>query len=144
LDFVDREMSRCKRHGRPLSVVLIDVDHFKAVNDKYGHLTGDFALRELAALLRSRIRRDECFAHYGGEEFCIVLPEATREDAIRRADELRAACELHSFDFGGRVIPTTFSAGVGDFSNQETPVALLERADRQLYEAKRAGRNRVH
>ena len=143
VDFIGREMARCSRHGRPLSLVLLDIDRFKAVNDTYGHLAGDFVLRELASLLRPRVRREECLARYGGEEFCIVLPEAGRDSALRRADELRRACAEHEFEFDDERISVTFSGGVAEQHNELNALELLKHADARLYQAKRTGRNRV-
>ena len=143
VDFIEREMARCSRHRRSLSLVLIDVDHFKAVNDTHGHLAGDFVLRELAAVLRTRVRREECLARYGGEEFCIVLPEAARDAAVQRADELRTVCQEHAFDFDGTRIPVSFSGGVAELGQELNALELLKHADERLYQAKRAGRNRI-
>jgi len=143
VEFLEREMARAARHCRPLSVLLLDIDHFKQVNDRHGHLGGDFVLRELAAILRARTRREECLARYGGEELCFVFPEATRDDALRRGDELRGLCERHAFVYDGPRIPLTFSAGVAEMGAQGVPLDLRKAADEKLYEAKRSGRNRV-
>jgi len=143
LEFLEREMARGIRHRRPLSVLLLDIDHFKQVNDRHGHLGGDFVLRELAAVLRARTRREECLARYGGEELCFVFPEAARDDALRRGDELRRVCESHSFVYDGARIPVTFSAGVAEMATHSVPLELLKAADERLYEAKGNGRNRV-
>jgi two-component system cell cycle response regulator len=127
----------------PPPLVLFDVDHFKAVNDTHGHLACDFVLRELAAVLRTRVRWEECLARYGGEEFCIVLPEAGRDAALQRADELRTVCQEHAFDFDGTRIPVSFSGGVAELSQELNALELLKHADERLYQAKRAGRNRI-
>ncbi len=142
-EFLEREMARAVRHRRPLSVLLLDIDHFKQVNDQHGHLCGDFVLRELGAILRARTRREECLARYGGEELCFVFPEATRDDALRRGDELRGLCESHVFVYDGARIPVTFSAGVAEMATQGVPLELLRAADERLYEAKGNGRNCV-
>ena len=143
LEFLEREMARGIRHRRPVSVLLLDIDHFKQVNDQHGHLGGDFVLRELSAILRARTRREECLARYGGEELCFVFPEATRDDALRRGDVLRVVCESHVFVYEGARIPVTFSAGVAEMATQGVPLELLKAADDRLYEAKGNGRNRV-
>src|SRR3954471_12699603 len=143
LQFLEREIARATRHRRPLAVLLIDIDHFKDVNDRHGHLAGDFVLRELAAILRVRTRREECLARYGGEELCLVLPEATREDATRRGDELRRICESHEFVFDDARIPVTFSGGVAAMTAGMGPNDLVRTADERLYAAKRGGRNRI-
>jgi len=143
LEFLERETARAVRHRRPLSVLLLDIDHFKRVNDQHGHLGGDFVLRELGAILRARTRREECLARYGGEELCFVFPEAARDDALRRGDELRRLCESHVFVYDGARIPVTFSAGVAEMATHSVPLELLKAADERLYEAKGNGRNRV-
>ncbi|MGZ6141781.1 MAG: diguanylate cyclase [Myxococcales bacterium] len=144
LEFLDREMARCLRHGRALSLVLFDIDHFKKINDSYGHLAGDYVLRELASALKSRIRKEECFARYGGEEFCLVLPETGHENTVFLADKLRKIIAQHQFVFEGKHIPVTFSAGVADLEgSHENALAFIKAADARLYEAKRQGRNRV-
>jgi two-component system cell cycle response regulator len=144
IEFVEREMARCSRHGRALSLVLFDIDHFKKINDTYGHLAGDYVLRELAAALKSRIRKEECFARYGGEEFCLVLPETGHENTVYLADKLRKIIEQHHFVFEGKRIPVTFSAGVADLeAAHDSALAFIKTADARLYEAKHAGRNQV-
>src|SRR5246127_2608966 len=95
LEFLDRELARSARYGRPLSLVLFDIDHFKTINDTFGHLGGDFTLRELAAVVKAGIRKEELFARYGGEEFVIVLPETTREGAVIGAERIRSLVETH-------------------------------------------------
>src|SRR3954467_1388848 len=135
LRFLEREVILDTRYRRPLAVLLIDIDHFKDVNDQYGHLAGDLVLRELAAILRARTRREECLARYGGEELCLILPEATHEDAIRRGDDLRRVCEGHEFVFEGVRIPVTFSGGMAAMSDGDAAVDLLKAADERLYAA---------
>ncbi len=144
LEFLDREISRCGRHGRPLSVVLFDVDFFKRINDGFGHLAGDFVLRELCALVRPQVRREECFARYGGEEFVLALPETGLEKAVVVADKLRGQIEAHAFVFEERPIRVTLSGGVAALlPAHDGPLAFLRAADERLYEAKRTGRNRI-
>jgi len=144
LEFLDREMARCNRHERPLSVLLFDLDHFKNVNDTYGHLAGDYVLREMAAALKPRIRREECFARYGGEEFALVLPESNLETALFVGEKLRKLVEEHEFVFEQKRMPVTFSGGVAEMKKEhDNPLAFLKTADEQLYAAKKAGRNRV-
>ena len=144
LEFLEREMARAQRHQRSLSLVLFDIDHFKKINDTYGHLAGDYVLRELASALKSRIRKEECFARYGGEEFALVLPETGHENTVFLADKLRKIIEQHQFVFEGKRIGVTFSAGVADHKPaQDSALAFIKEADSRLYEAKRQGRNRV-
>ncbi len=144
LEFLEREMARAQRHQRSLSLVLFDIDHFKKINDTYGHLAGDYVLREMASALKSRIRKEECFARYGGEEFALVLPETGHENTVFLADKLRKIIEQHQFVFEGKRIGVTFSAGVADHKPaQDSALAFIKEADSRLYEAKRQGRNRV-
>ena len=144
LEFLDREMARCLRHERDLSLVLFDIDHFKNINDTFGHLAGDHVLRELAQALKSRIRKEECFARYGGEEFALVLPETGHGNTVFLAENLRKLVEQHPFVFEGKRIPVTFSAGVADLdAAQDSALAFIKAADARLYEAKHRGRNQV-
>ena len=144
LEFLDREMARCLRHERDLSLVLFDIDHFKTINDTFGHLAGDYVLRELAQALKSRIRKEECFARYGGEEFALVLPETGHENTVFLADKLRKIVEQHPFVFEGKRIAVTFSAGVADLEPaHDSALAFIKSADARLYDAKHRGRNQV-
>jgi len=141
---LDREVLRARRHQRDLSVLMFDIDFFKRVNDQYGHLAGDYVLRELAKIVQERIRRDEVLARYGGEEFCIVLPETPLPGAAALADDLRERVEKHVFVFQGERMPVTISIGCALMSSTDrTAAELIQRADEKLYEAKRCGRNRV-
>jgi two-component system, cell cycle response regulator len=140
---LDREILRARRHERPLSLLMFDIDHFKEINDHYGHLAGDYVLRELADTVQSRIRRDEVFARYGGEEFVIVLPETPLDGATALAESIREKVEEHRFVFQGETIRVTISVGCGLISENDTAPEMIQRADEKLYEAKRGGRNRV-
>src|SRR6185312_5800506 len=104
LEFLEREMARCHRYARALSLIMFDIDHFKNINDSNGHLAGDYVLRELAGLVRQRIRKEECFARYGGEEFSVVMPEAGPENARRFSEKVRKLIEDHAFTFEGKDI----------------------------------------
>ena len=144
LEFLEREMARCLRHGRDLSIVLFDIDHFKNINDTFGHLAGDYVLRELAQALKSRIRKEECFARYGGEEFALVLPETGHQNTVFLADKLRKIIEQHPFVFEGKRMPVTFSAGVADLeAAHDSALSFIKAADARLYDAKHRGRNQV-
>jgi diguanylate cyclase (GGDEF)-like protein len=145
LDFLDRELARSVRHHRPLSLALIDIDRFKAINDELGHLGGDYALRELAETLKDAIRREELFARYGGEEFAIVWPETNLQGAVQVGQRLREAVAKHSFVFEGKSFDLTISMGVAttDGETTLTPIDLIRQADEKLYQAKQTGRNRV-
>ncbi|HEY5959360.1 MAG TPA: GGDEF domain-containing protein, partial [Polyangiaceae bacterium] len=143
-EVMDRECTRARRHDRPLSVVMFDIDHFKKINDQFGHLAGDYALRELARVCQDRIRRDETFARYGGEEFTVILPETPLEGALALAEDLRSRTEGHEFVFQNERIPITISLGCAQLTESDKIATdLIQRADDKLYEAKRGGRNRV-
>jgi len=144
-EFLEREVLRTVRHGRPLSLVLFDIDRFKSVNDQLGHLGGDFTLRELAACVKKVVRREDLFARYGGEEFALVLIETSLEDAVQAAERYRQLVEAHPFRFDEKVFHLTISAGIAEcpLDGTATPRELMRRADENLYAAKRAGRNRV-
>src|SRR5579859_6869548 len=99
VEFLERELVRSGRHGRPLAFVMFDLDFFKNVNDQMGHLAGDFALRELSACVRSTVRREDLFARYGGDEFGIVLVETPPSEALEVAERIRHTVETHTFRF---------------------------------------------
>lgn len=145
LQFLERELLRSARYHRPLALVLFDIDNFKAVNDRLGHLGGDFTLKELAANVQQVLRKEGIFARFGGEEFALVLPEATLDAARQVAERIRAHVERHPFQYAGQVFTITVSLGVAATDGTEllTSDEFLHLADEQLYEAKRQGRNRV-
>ncbi|MCA9539900.1 MAG: GGDEF domain-containing protein [Myxococcales bacterium] len=143
-EFVEREISRCRRHSRDLSLLLFDIDHFKQINDRYGHLSGDYVLRTLAGRVSRRVRREELFARYAGDEFVLVLPETGADDAIKFADVVRRIVDETDFRFDGRKLPVTISVGVGAFTrDMVSPAQLVAAADAALYRAKERGRNQV-
>jgi two-component system cell cycle response regulator len=139
------EVAFAKRHGGAMSLVLVDIDHFKRVNDQHGHQAGDAALKYLAAIATSRLRVEDVFARYGGEEFGVILRGIDLSGAARAAERLRSAIGGGTFAHGETFIPLTVSAGCASLSccAEMTPEALVEVADRRLYRAKNAGRNRV-
>jgi two-component system, cell cycle response regulator len=145
LDFLERELARSQRHNRPLSLVLFDIDRFKALNDSLGHLAGDYALRELAACVRAGVRREELFARYGGEEFAVVLPETACAAAAHFAERVRSAVEGHVFEYDGNRFPVTISLGIASTTGDGacTVQGLIQQADKAMYRAKNEGRNRV-
>jgi two-component system cell cycle response regulator len=144
LEYLEREMGRCHRYNRALSLLMFDIDHFKKINDNNGHLAGDYVLRELAQVIRPRIRKEECFARYGGEEFSVVMPEAGPQNARRFAEKVRKMVEDHPFAFEGKQIPLSVSIGVADMTADMTePLQFIKVADGNLYRAKKEGRNRV-
>ncbi len=144
LETLEREISRCRRYGRALSMLLLDIDHFKQVNDTYGHLAGDFVLKQLASLIKGRVRREDVFGRYGGEEFALIVPELELPGAASVAEKLRQLVEEQNFIFEDQYIPLTVSVGVAEAAGMDLEMAdLLKAADARLYEAKSAGRNRV-
>ncbi len=144
MEFLDKEFARARRYERPLACVMFDLDHFKAVNDNYGHLMGDYVLREVARIVTARVRQEEMFARYGGEEFCAVLPEVELEGAMRFAEDVRKLVEENTFEFEGNSIDVTISVGVAVADQSMTrSEALILAADENLYKAKRNGRNQV-
>ncbi len=145
LEFLEREIAVCQRHGHPLTLVMFDVDHFKKVNDTHGHLAGDAVLKDLAHRIRPRIRREDLFARYGGEEFACVLPSTALAGGIVFAEHLRTIIEERPTAFDNLHIPFTVSLGVTTLQRETGVDAsnLIKRADENLYAAKRGGRNRV-
>jgi len=140
---LERDVMRARRHSRDLCILMFDIDHFKTINDKYGHLAGDYVLRELARIVSERIRRDEVFARYGGEEFAVILPETSLEGAQQLAEILRQRVEQHPFQFQNEPIAVTISMGAALLTEEMTGTDVVTAADVKLYEAKNGGRNRV-
>jgi diguanylate cyclase (GGDEF)-like protein len=141
---LEKEIARGKRYERGFSLVLFDIDHFKKINDTFGHLAGDAVLRQLGALVKTRLRHTDIPARTGGEEFAIIVPEVGLEGARILADKLRRGVEEALFRFEGTIIPVTISLGVAEWDPAiETPEALVQQADERLYAAKHGGRNRV-
>ncbi len=144
LEFLEREIGRSQRYGRALSLLLFDIDHFKTVNDNYGHPAGDAVLREMALRIKQYVRKEECFARYGGEEFAIALPETGPENSRKFAEKVRRLIADQPFEFEGVKFSVTISVGVAELSGQMSePIGLIKIADANLYKAKKAGRNRV-
>ncbi|MBL8604706.1 MAG: GGDEF domain-containing protein [Myxococcales bacterium] len=141
---INNELKRSMRHGRPLGLIMFDIDHFKHVNDTYGHVAGDFVLKEVAEIVRGRIRNNEVFGRYGGEEFALLLPETTLQGAYSLAQDLRELVQARPFVFDSYQIPVTVSLGVAEWApNIKTSDEFIRVADDKLYQAKRGGRNRV-
>ena len=145
MDAMTREIPRCIRAKMELTVVMLDIDHFKAVNDTHGHLVGDEVLREFGQRARTVCREDDMLARYGGEEFCLLLASTGRDDAFAMAERCRTAIADTPFqtEAGPLAITASFGFACLDPATPESPKELLERADKQLYEAKHGGRNRV-
>lgn len=141
----NEEISRRGRTGENLVVILLDVDHFKKVNDLRGHLCGDYVLRELANILKLQLRDYDILGRYGGEEFGIVLPGVSIPDGIQIAERLRSAVELYTFEFDNSPFKVTISLGLATTAAvpNPTPSLLFKKADECLYRAKASGRNCV-
>ena len=143
-ELADKEIARAMRHGRPLSLCILDVDLFKPINDRHGHIRGDEVLRQVAAVLRRHARSDDVAARIGGEEFALLLPECTAADAAMLADRLREAVASTMFAPGGEAQRITVSIGVAALApHRDSRQALMAAADAALYRAKSEGRNRV-
>ncbi len=143
LETLDREIAIAKRHLSSLSLVMFDLDCFKRTNDTYGHVAGDFVLRNLAALIKDRIRASDVLCRYGGEEFGLVLPDTSRQGAFEMADLLRQRVADHTFAYQSKVIPTTISMGIAEWIPDWDASELIQKADANLYGAKQRGRNCV-
>jgi diguanylate cyclase len=141
---VARELARCEREGLHLTVMMIDVDHFKKVNDTYGHPGGDEVLKKLATLLLEKVRVIDVACRFGGEEFLLMLPSMSPEFAIVRAEQCREAFAQATVEFDGQTIRATMSVGIAVYPQHGDTLSELTRcADVALYQAKEAGRNRV-
>ena len=141
----EREVLRAARSGRPLSAILLDIDHFKQYNDSFGHDAGDIALREVGSLLVSQVRSGDLACRYGGDEFVLILPEASLDITRQRAERVREAIQRVRIQYRGQTLgPISLSMGVSTFpTHGATYDALLKSADEALYRAKKEGRNRV-
>jgi diguanylate cyclase (GGDEF)-like protein len=139
-----RLQARCLRNKVPLAVMLIDVDHFKQINDQYGHQAGDEVLKRLTAVVQMSIRVEDYFARYGGEEFCVLLPAATEQDVMVMAERLRQNYEATLIRLGDETVTSTISIGVADSTHTGMVFNfLVATADQAMYRAKETGRNRV-
>lgn len=138
-----REMSETRRYNRPLSSLMIDLDHFKAINDLHGHVAGDTALQQVATVLTEHVRGSDVVFRYGGEEFLVLLPQTDLEGAISLAEKIRHAAQVRSFGDGEHVFSLTLSAGAASLWDNESGNDMIARADMALYQAKEQGRNRV-
>jgi diguanylate cyclase (GGDEF)-like protein len=141
---LERRFEQWRRHGVPLSLIMVDIDHFQSINDTYAHAGGDTALRHLGDLLRDALRQMDIPARYGGEEFAIILPGTKMADAINVAERLRATIAAKGFVFEDQTIPLTASLGLATALSSDSSSSVVERADEALYAAKQAGRNRAY
>lgn len=143
---LDLEVKKSKLIGSPLSLIIFDLDHFKHLNDNYGHDAGDYVLKEMAELLRENgIRKGDVFARYGGEEFVVLLPSTNLKQAFEIAERLRKLVEKHAFVYDEKRLPVTASIGVADYrQGVNTGTDLFKRADTAVYKSKEGGRNQVN
>jgi diguanylate cyclase (GGDEF)-like protein len=140
---LEKELQRARRYRRPLALVMFDLDHFKRINDTFGHLAGDYVLREVASLVRERIPTEAVFARYGGEEFALLMPETELPAAVRVAEGIRAGVEAHRFQFDRERIAVTISMGAALAPEAASVEEFIKAADTKLYASKQGGRNRV-
>lgn len=134
------ELERAKRYNHPLSMLMFDIDHFKAINDTYGHSVGDYVLQTLAQIAKENLREIDYLVRWGGEEFIIIAPETDLGRAKALAERIRTAIENYRFDQAGKI---TISFGVTEFKENDTEDTFIRRADDAMYKAKEKGRNRV-
>jgi len=141
---LQEEFARYFRNGQPLSFLLLDIDHFKCINDHYGHLAGDYVLKELCSIIPSILRTYDIVGRYGGEEFGVILPNTNLSSSLMVAERMRSQVEKYSFVFQQQRLPVTISIGLAEV-NPDTPdiEKLIHHADEALYQAKESGRNRV-
>jgi len=143
---LDLEVKKSKVTGNPLTLIIFDLDHFKHLNDNYGHDAGDYVLKEMAGLLRDNgIRKGDTFARYGGEEFVVLLPKTNLKQAFEIAERLRRLIESYQFIYDGKRLPVAASIGVADYrQGVNTGTDLFKRADSAVYKSKEGGRNQVN
>ena len=138
-----REAELAIRHNSPLSIIMLDIDHFKAINDNFGHLAGDSILKDLAATIRKCARQSDLCFRFGGEEFLMILDNTDSQQALMVAERIRKTVAEFTYLYNGKIIPLTISIGAATFVEDETLENFQSRADSALYEAKQQGRNRV-
>ncbi len=142
-DHLGQEWAKLQRHGTPIAFIMSDIDHFKRVNDTYGHRIGDEVICRVANVLIENSRQSDLPVRYGGEEFAVLLPDESVQSAATLAERCREEVENIRVDAGGEKVSVTVSFGVADTAGLSSPEALIESADAALYQAKNTGRNRV-
>lgn len=144
LEALNKQLAQLSRqHSRQLGLALLDLDHFKLVNDTYGHLVGDKVLREFSHVVSQRVREQDYFGRFGGEEFLVVLPDIPEKEALTVLERMRKATEMHAFNQGGQPVSLTLSMGFAMAHPDEKVDDLIDRADAALYQAKSMGRNQI-
>lgn len=145
MDTLKREIKRSARRDSPLSIIMADIDHFKSINDFYGHLAGDHLLKAIAEQLKAALRESDFIARYGGEEFVVLLPDTSESGALQTAEKLREAIQSLELNYRGKKISATMSFGVAALDHRRQPgvESLIQMADEALYKAKDLGRNRI-
>jgi len=144
LNFLEKLLANYIRYKKdPFSVMMLDIDHFKKINDTYGHLAGDFVLKEFVKIIQKIIRHSDILGRFGGEEFIILLPNTKVSGALKLAHRIKEEVEKNNFQFGNKNIKITTSAGITSASLSDSLESLLERVDEALYDAKKKGRNRI-
>lgn len=139
---LQRRINEAERYGLSLCLAMFDIDHFKQVNDQFGHQAGDVVLQQLADLLTRTTREADIVCRYGGEEFVVLLPETERKEALKLSERIRKGVEEQTFKKVGKI---TVSGGVAEFPDDETSdTGLIKTADKRLYDAKESGRNAIH
>ncbi len=145
-EIMDKELNRAIRYQKPISLILFDLDHFKGINDQYGHPAGDRVLSTVSTLMELCVRNCDSLARYGGEEFAVILPETDKEDGLRVGEKIRRSVEKMRVTFGHVTLRVTVSLGLGTWQPGERACSkseLISAADGALYQAKRSGRNRI-
>ena len=141
---LSKEIERCRRYNHPISLLMIDVDLFKTINDSYGHPCGDFALKSICERITLNIRKSDSLIRYGGDEFCIIMPETSEQNAYRVAEIIRRSICSQPFTFANTKFNITVSIGVAAMDQDRDNVeSVLKKADEALYQAKKSGRNSV-
>jgi diguanylate cyclase (GGDEF)-like protein len=142
-EYLERDIAFARRHGGELSVIMLDIDDFKRINDVYGHQSGDEVLKEISTVVSSMVRKSDYLSRFGGEEFVLVLPHTALTHAVHLAEKIRRKIAGHRIQNAGRPLSITSSFGVACYRNGLDGLTLLQRADEMLYHAKASGKNVV-